>query len=60
MVEIALERLRSSANTCRDLASTSLTSEAQMILSELAEEFDRKARDQEENVGRRRIFVWPL
>ena len=59
-----LERLRTNATKCRDLASTSVTPEARDVLSGLADDYEQMATSLEHMASARRhrrpAFHWHL
>ena len=63
-MEHSLERLRTNASKCRDLASTAMTMEGREVLSGMAEQYEQEAMTLE-CAGiiprtRRPAFRWPL
>jgi hypothetical protein len=63
-MEHSLERLRSDASKCRELASTAMTVEGRTVLSGLADQYEQEAMTLEcagmIPRGRRPAFRWPL
>lgn len=64
VMEEPLQRLRSKANKCRDLASTALTAEARKVLTGLAEQYEQDVLTAQSSAPARRqrrpAFNWPL
>ena len=59
----SIERLRSDARQCRDLASTAITVEARSVLTDLAQQYEADAAALERSTAdlpRRSIFRWGL
>jgi hypothetical protein len=63
-MEQPLERLRSNASKCRELASTAVTSEGREVLSAFADRYEQEALTLEcagiIPRSRRPAFRWPL
>ena len=57
-----LERLRTNATRCRDLASTAITPSAREVLTDLARQYDERASTLRVSAAqhRRPAFKWPL